>query len=143
MDVRGAVGKPIAQGDERFDRIGKGIGPRRERGKQAAFPSPVHEIAQRAPRGAAMAVEEVFQRQLERAKSLHLANDEQIIVEEGVDDGVAGTVESRADLVRRGLAEIDVRDRSMMISKRHAPGDAVCNDAQVGETRVGLKNVIE
>lgn len=90
-----------------------------------------------------MAVEAVFQRQLERAEGLDLTDDEQVIVEEGVDDGVAGAVEGRVDVAWRGLAEIDVRDRSMMIGKRHPPGDATFNDAQIGEARVGLQNVIE
>jgi hypothetical protein len=90
-----------------------------------------------------MAVEPMFQRQLECAERLHFTDHKEIVIEEGVDDGVSCTIESRADVVRRGLIEIDVRDRSMMISKPHAPGDTVCNDAQVGEARVGLKNVIE
>lgn len=56
MEVRSAVGKVVSQGDEGLDRIGKSVGARCERRKEAAFPRPVHEIAQRATRGSAVAV---------------------------------------------------------------------------------------
>jgi hypothetical protein len=65
-----------------------------------------------------------------------------IVVEKGVDCCVAGAVEGRADGAWRGLAEINVRDRFMMIGKCHPPGDATFIDAQIGEKRVGLQNVI-
>lgn len=90
-----------------------------------------------------MVVEAVFQRQLECAESLHLADDKQIIVEKRVDDGVPGAVEGRADVVRHDVAEIDARDRPMMIGKRHSPSDATFNDAQIGETWIGQQNVIK
>ncbi|MBN9559947.1 MULTISPECIES: hypothetical protein [unclassified Mesorhizobium] len=90
-----------------------------------------------------MAVEAMFQRQLERAESLDLTDNEQIIVEKRVDDGVPSAVEGRAYLVRYGVAETDARDRSMMIGKRHSPGDATLNDAKIGEAGIRLQNVIE
>lgn len=76
-----------------------------------------------------MAVEAVFQRELECTEGLHFTDDEQIIVEEGVNDGVSSAVEGRSDLLRYGAAEIDTRDRAMMIGKCHSPGDATFNNA--------------
>ena len=60
MDVRSAVGKAVSQGDQGLDRIGKSVGGGCERGKEATFPRPIDEIAQRATRGAAVAVEAMF-----------------------------------------------------------------------------------
>lgn len=90
-----------------------------------------------------MAVEAMFQRQFERAESLDLTDNEQIIVEKRVDDGAPSAVESCAYLARYGVAETDVRDRSMMIGKRHSPRDATLNDAKIGEAGIGLQDVIE
>ena len=74
---------------------------------------------------------------------LDLAGNEQIIVEKGADDGVPSAVEDRADLARYGVADTEVRDRSIMIGKRRSPGDTILNDAKIGEAGIRLQNVIE
>ncbi len=98
VDVGRPMRQSISKGDQSLYRVRDQCGTGHERRQNASLPRPVDEIAQRTASGAAVTVEAMFQRQLERAECLHLTDDEQIVVEKRVDDGVSGTIESRYHL---------------------------------------------
>ena len=60
VDLGAAVGQPIAQGDERFNRISQ-VDAARDHGRQdRGLSGPIDEVAQSSALRAAMAVEAMF-----------------------------------------------------------------------------------
>lgn len=85
----------------------------------------------------------MFQRKLERAERLHFTDNEEIVVKEGVDDGVSGAIESRRHVVRCAASEADVGQRGMMVRQSHSARHAVLDDTEIGKARVWLQNVFD
>jgi hypothetical protein len=61
----------------------------------------------------------MFQSQLEGAKSLHLTDDKEVVVEEGVNDSAARTIERCLHLILRKVGDSDAREWRMMIRECH------------------------
>lgn len=90
-----------------------------------------------------MAVESMLQSQLERTECLHFTDNEEIIIEEGVDHRVSGAIESHHDVSRCGAHEADVGQRAMVVRERHSACHTVLNDTEIGEAWVRLQNAFD
>ena len=140
VDLGAAVRQPIAQSDERFNRVGRAAAARNDGRQYRRLSGPIDEVAQRFTLRSTVAVEAMFQCQLERAEGLHLANDEEVIIEECVNHGVARPVERRLDVGRRGAGEMDARDSGMVICQCDSAHHSKFNHMEVRETWIRLQD---
>jgi hypothetical protein len=72
------------------------------------------------------------------AKSLYLTDDKEVVVEEGVNDSAAHTIERCLHLILRKVGQSDARECRMVICECNGANDTIFNDRQIREARVGL-----
>ena len=90
-----------------------------------------------------MTVEPMFQGQLEGAKSLYLADDKEVVVEEGINGRVARTVERHLNLIWRKVGQGDARECQMMIWESDRTNKTIFDNTQIGKAWIRLQNAVD